>query len=763
MAWCTPAISLSKHEWQITAMSGLDWAVLVLLISGAAAMLIWTWRSLDPSHSPRSRISITGLRALALVLGFAILLRPTLHLRKLKAAPSKLAVLVDVTGSMTRGGEASRLHSAKRLIHKAKDAFAELGKKYQIIWYEFTDDLLAVKSRSQIGEKRRPSTKTDMAAAMISLLEVAKETPMDGVVVISDGADTEIGTTAQGTWQMDFLKELPWPINTVLVGDTANQPDLAIMDIEAPPFAFTRSETPITVSVSSVGLKDRELPAFLKQDGSVLQRRTLKMVGREGQVRFNLMPTALGEQVFEVSLPVPDGDTVPENNRRHVSFEVIRDKIRVLHLAGRPSWDQRFLRETLKSWPNVDLVSFYVLRTAYQSATEGSAGMALIPFPTDDLFKEHLQEFDILIFHEFEPVAVGVDTYSEKIAEFVKGGGALVLIAGEVGLKSGIMGGKGLEEILPVELLPPGTPANRLSDAAPFKPKLTENGVSHPITRFYVDEEKSKEAWRSITRLDGIGRAAGITEGAQILVEHPVLRAEDGPAPLIAIREVEKGRAMAITTDALWRWRFTGPMGGGPADIYTSFWKKAVAWLTDAPELRRLRLAVTPSPTTLGQRAGIDVELLDSAYRPVQGEAVTLTISWVGKDGRERRETIEAKVDAKGKYRADWSPKAEGAHVITAESKSALKNRQSFLVVTNDREIYHLEPKPSLLEDMARRTGGYFSEDSIMPGKFATRPSGGRDVLTQLAYSLWDHPIAILLFMVTVAAEWILRRRLGLR
>ena len=39
-------------------------------------------------------------------------------------------------------------------------------------------------------------------------------------------------------------------------------------------------------------------------------------------------------------------------------LEIVRDKIRVLHVVGRPSWDERFLRQHLKSDPNVDLIAF---------------------------------------------------------------------------------------------------------------------------------------------------------------------------------------------------------------------------------------------------------------------------------------------------------------------------------------------------------------------------------------------------------------------
>ena len=107
------------------------------------------------------------------------------------------------------------------------------------------------------------------------------------------------------------------------------------------PLLMQESQTgPPALTLSSVGLKDRELEAFLKQDGSVLQRRTVKMVGRVGQLKFNLMPTTLGQQVFEVSLPVPEGDAVPENNRRDItaSIQINSPPIPQVVATCWPSW-----------------------------------------------------------------------------------------------------------------------------------------------------------------------------------------------------------------------------------------------------------------------------------------------------------------------------------------------------------------------------------------------------------------------------------------
>lgn len=309
---------------------------------------------------------------------------------------------------------------------------------------------------------------------------------------------------------------------------------------------------------------------------------------------------------------------------------------------------------------------------------------------------------------------------------------------------------------------PAGTPATRMSDAGQFRAKLTEAGANHPLTRLYPDDEKNRQIWRSLARLDGQGRIAGLAQGAHSLLENPFLLADDGPTPVIAIKEVEKGRTLAVTTDSLWRWRFTGPVTGGPADLYTAFWRKTIAWLTHAPDLQRLRVNVSPAPLTIGDTAEIDIELLDESYRPIPGQPISLQISWIGEDGAEGRVSFNAKVDRDGRYRHEWIPNVEGAHTITVTSENGLTNTQRFLVVTDDRERSHLDSQESLLKELAEATEGSFKQNVFDDGGFAMNSAKGREVISQLALTLWDHPVFIGLFLLFIVAEWFVRRRMGM-
>ncbi len=107
-------------EWQIAAAGGLGHVALILLAAAVIAGLIWTWRSLDPRRSVRLRAAIILLRAGALTMAVGLVLQPTLRIRRMKPLPSLLTILVDVSDSMTRNGDASRLAEVKRVIPLAR-------------------------------------------------------------------------------------------------------------------------------------------------------------------------------------------------------------------------------------------------------------------------------------------------------------------------------------------------------------------------------------------------------------------------------------------------------------------------------------------------------------------------------------------------------------------------------------------------------------------------------------------------------------------
>ncbi len=750
-------------EWRINALGGLDPLLLALLVAGSIAALVWTWRSLDPRLGTSRRIAIVALRAAVLALALALVLQPTLRSRRLEPRSARVALLVDVSGSMAHGEEASRLSVVRELLKRAGEDLDLLKKSYRLDWYAVADELVRAKGRKKALVAAAEARGTRLLHALRELLDGrGDDAPLAGAILISDGADTEVGSPPDRSPQLESLAAAGVPINTVAVTASGRRTDLAIASARVAPFAFSRSETPIEVSLRAVGIERSEVEVALWREGALLKRRQVRLVGETGRTEFTVNPSRLGRHVLTVTTAAPPDDEVPENNSANVVFDVVRDKYRILHLAGRPSWDQRFVREALESRPQIDLVSFYVLRTPYQSASLGRAGLALIPFPTEALFEEHLDEFDILVFQDFDPAQVGVDRYLEKIDTFVREGGALAVVGGETTFGSGCLSHGEIAETLPVRTLARRASGGRAVDETPFRARLTEAGERHPLTRLVTDPGQNRELWSSLSRLEGIAKVAGLTEGAVSLVEHPSLRCDDGPAPLIAVREIDRGRTAALTTDSLWRWRFTAPMRGEAAEVFPGLWNRIVSWLGRDPDLDRLRLSVSPQKATPGEQVTVEIELVDEAYRPVPGAELDCAISWLDADGIAHGEETRIRLDAEGRYRWEWLPSGSGPHRVTASAPGDLTATDRFLVAGSRPELSRLDPDEQLLRAIAEASGGEHLDGELEAGALELAAAPGRKVLARHDVPLWSHPLTLVALLALLFGDWMLRRRSGL-
>src|SRR5207244_421203 len=125
-----------------------------------------------------------------------------------------------------------------------------------------------------------------------------------------------------------------------------------------------------------------------------------------------------------------EGEAIASNYQKSFVLKVIRGRVRVLLVVGRPSWDVRFLRQLLKKDPNVDLISFFILRTPGDDPHSSQDELSLIPFPTQEIFQEQLKTFDLVIFQNFNHRPYRMSQYLDGIAAYVRDGGAFAMIGG---------------------------------------------------------------------------------------------------------------------------------------------------------------------------------------------------------------------------------------------------------------------------------------------------------------------------------------------
>ncbi len=99
-------------------------------------------------------------------------------------------------------------------------------------------------------------------------------------------------------------------------------------------------------------------------------------------------------------------------------------------MSGEPHAGERVWRNLLKADPSVDLVHFTILRPPDKQDSTPINELALIQFPTRELFAEKLSEFDLVILDRYQNRDILPLAYFDNLARYVENGGALLLSVG---------------------------------------------------------------------------------------------------------------------------------------------------------------------------------------------------------------------------------------------------------------------------------------------------------------------------------------------
>jgi uncharacterized membrane protein len=513
----------------------------------------------------------------------------------------------------------------------------------------------------------------------------------------------------------------------------------------------------IRADVRAVGeLRSSELRVQLWHEGR-LEQETLAVLDEAGRgtVAFEVTPRRMGRTLYRLLIPADSKDEVPQNNDRAALLRVGRERLRALLVAGRPSWDVRFLRDFLKRDGSVDLVSFFILRAPADLTDAPTNELALIPFPTDELFREHLGSFDVVIFQNFDYAPYEMQTYLPGIRDYVQRGGSFLMIGGDRSFEEGGYAGTAIEDILPVKL---GT-AGVLKGS--YRAEVSKELARHPIVALGPDPALTMQTWRALPPLPGANVVSSVKEEAQVLLHHPRARLHNGARlPILIVGESGRGRVAALTIDASWRWRFAADDTTVGSDEYELFWDRMIRWLTRDPLLEPARISTDRERYGIGAELVVSGRLRDEQYRLMERMQVELRFE----PASDQEAVGVTETDEDGKLRADLrAPNDPGAYEVVAAVDDEEVAREVFIVEESGDELADLEAMPEELKALAAKTGGRVflgTEDVPALSELAstTRRAAGL-VSRQPLSNPWFVSLTIALLGVT----WLLRRRWGRR
>ncbi|NIQ00538.1 MAG: hypothetical protein GWM98_09185, partial [Nitrospinaceae bacterium] len=556
------------------------------------------------------------------------------------------------------------------------------------------------------------------------------------------------------------LIRLGGPVHTLQAGSNDGFKDLAIEKVDAANFGFIHQPLTVSVTLSASAIGKKNIPLVLKDGEKILVSKVVRLGPEDRQYQADLQftPSVLGKHIYTLSVPVFSGEAVEVNNRWRFEVKVIRDRIRVLHLNGRPTWDSRFLREVLANNPKVDLLSFFILRTLTDDVGATTSELSLIPFPSNLLFSDYLNSFDLVIFHNFKYSPFINKKNLLNIKDYVEQGGAFLMIGGDLSFQGGDYDRTPVESILPVRFK--GNSKKIL--LGEYKMDAQKKFSHHPVMRLENDNRRNRKAWQSMPPLQGLNIGLVPVRGAHVL---GTLRKNKTRYPVLVTRRIKEGRSMVIATDSSWNWNFRRVGEGGSGRHYQKLWENIIAWMTQEPATNPIRVETDKEKYREHEKILIHFKVSGQDYNPLSGVEVDFAVHALPRKRELIRKTL--KTDERGEGRFEYFPGREGfyaARVSLNTGKTTLAGETRFVVFSPKVEFQKPGVNENLLKTLSKVSGGKYQvldTETRLDSLSFPNPEVEIKSSTRMV-SLWDSWWTYGLIVGFLAADWWARRKSGL-
>jgi hypothetical protein len=605
-----------------------------------------------------------GLRAIVFCALLGALANPSLVEEQREGLKDVVAVVLDRSASQDFGERRAQTEAARGVLDQALKGLDNV-------------EVRTLDAGGNAGNEEGGDGTRLFAALNAGLADVASER-LGAVVLVTDGQVHDIPPSLAAA-------NLKAPIHALITGDDKER-DRRIELVEAPRFGLIGKDIVFTLKVEERNGPGEPVPVTARRDGEIVTR----VLAQPGQpVKIPVRLNHGGRNVLEFDAEPMDGEVTEINNKAVAMVDGVRDHLKVLLVSGEPNPGERSWRNLLKSDANVELVHFTILRPPEKQDGTPIRELALIAFPTQELFGQKISDFDLIVFDRFSNMGLLPPAYFDNIVKYVRDGGAMAIIAGRnFAEPDGIY-------YTPIGKIIPARPTGDVSER-PFRAALSDIGEKHPVTRSLPGSESKPPSWGEWFR----------QEQATPLRGASVLSGVNG-APLLVLSREGKGRVGALLTDQSWLWA-RGYEGGGP---YVDLMRRVAHWLLKEPELEEEALRAAAH----GRELTIERQSLGDPGGPARlvspsGKARDVTLQPAGPG--LFRAMVEA--DELGLYRA-----VQGG--LTALANVGPENPLEYRDVVSTTE--KLRPLAEASGGSVRRIGAPGTAAIVMPRVVAMRDS----------------------------------------
>lgn len=679
-------------------------------------------------------------------------------------------LLTDEAGELSR-----REKSLNALDALQKNVLADFDEEVRIRKFQFDSMLTPIatdRTWSDVAtlashtpdSKQQPLTDLSAVLKQLSTDRVAQSTRL--AIVVTDGNHTALSNQAP---QEIASQIADLPVYTVPVGSSTLVRDLRLHRVEAPSTVVEKDSALIEAIVTGIDCDGLSTEVTLRHDGQEIDRKEVKFVGDriDRRVQFSVSADQIGWQDYELTVePLNDEESVA-NNVAPVSWEVVRDKFRVLLADGVSHWEFRYLQQLFRRDSHIecDELLFY-------PRLRGTGEMAAnprLPERVDDW-----SVYDVVILGDLGARQFSTESQRSLIEYVRKRSGHLILMAGRDHMPREYRN-KPLMDLLPVEA------ASYENEDEGYTLMLTDEGRLHSALAIEESNQASEAAWLGVYRKKPVFKLSeysrpkptartllrAVPTRMSIVVDDKATQ-ENLPA-FLCWHQVGNGRVVYLAAAEIWKLRYRAS-----DRRHHRFWGQMIRWVT-AENLGSgtdvVRMSTDKNRYNPKDPIEVTVWLKDQTGRPLAGQLLQLSARTL--DDEVATAELVSDPEVAGRYFATMESLPAGAYEIvvtgsvveelmaSSEDKSPIKTMVT-IDAGDNLEMLDTRCNRALLEQVSEITGG-----QVVP------PTAIAEVLQLASLSpevnesvqrtpLWNRWLNLWIVLGCLVVEWIVRKRKGL-
>ncbi len=798
------------------------WSALVGLLTLAVLLYLVIYlyrREARSGASLKTRYVLAGLRCTVLIVLAIIWLQPVITTYHQQQQRATTLILADGSASMSlkdRYPDASIKREVKNALQKTskhdpteftraelvetllnpagQNLARQLAANNNIQLYQFGQSLKPIGPQNPTTQETTPlenpqsqnltqhhninnfklnadAPVTDVGQAIRHAVDAQAGTPLAGVIVFSDGCFNH-GEPVETVGR--YARSRKIPIYTVGIGDPSPPRNLSVSTLEAPTNVFIRDPFEITADLQARGMNQANVKVELlrRRSGSdqpvLLESKNISLpTGRsKHRITFTQQLQAAGQTRFLFRVTPLPGETLSQDNVKEITVHALDNKIKVLIVAGGPSWDYRLLARLLQRDKTIELSCW--LQSADTTAVR-DGNKVIDHLPTS---REELLNYDCVIL--MDPQAGNfLSSWADHIESLVTAnGGGFLYVAGRKNTPrfTHEPDARSLLDLLPVTF-DPSEADLLINELGHFQEtnwalKVPPDAANHAVLALTDNPQLNRRIWAQLPGLYWHYPVQREKPVATVLLRHsnPRMRNSYGGHVLLATQFLGTGHTGYLAFNSTWRWRRSGEQ------YFNRFWIKLLRHLVEGRLLsgqKRGTLQADRENYRVGQPVRLKARLLDQRNRPFDTEQVEAAVL----QNNQTIETMQLKkqTNRPGWYAGHFIPTSQGDYRIRIELPDASEDEPISIQTEISIGRANLEfqnPRMNLaaLQQLANASAGgkYLNIIearhlvSLIPDQTTSLVVASRPV------SLWDRWWTFALLVSLLTTEWIIRKRVRL-